>query len=76
MALERIKEGTYGMCEGTGEPIPKPRLEACPWARYCVRYAEMIEKNQVSEVRRNNYSLGQPSESDYGDENEDHERTM
>lgn len=56
MALRRIEEGSYGMCEGTGEPIPKARLEAYPWARYCVRYAEMIEKGQVVEVRNNNYS--------------------
>ena len=58
MALRRIDDGTYGMCEGTGEPIPKARLEACPWVRYCVRYAEMIEKKQVTEVRNNNYSNG------------------
>ena len=58
MAMQRIDEGTYGMCEGTGEPIPKARLEAFPWVRYCVRYAEMIEKKQVTEVRNNNYSNG------------------
>lgn len=58
MALRRIDEGTYGMCEGTGEPIPKARLEAYPWARYCVRYAEMIEKGQALEVRTDNYSTG------------------
>lgn len=45
-ALNRIDRGVYGMCEGTGEPIPKARLEAFPWARYCVRYAEKMENNQ------------------------------
>jgi len=44
-ALKRIDRGVYGMCEGTGEPIPKARLEAFPWARYCVRYAEKVESN-------------------------------
>ena len=58
MALRRIDEGTFGMCEGTGEPIPMTRLEVYPWARYCVRYAEMIEKGQVVEVRNNTYSSG------------------
>jgi RNA polymerase-binding protein DksA len=58
MALRRIDEGTFGMCEGTGESIPMTRLEAYPWARYCVRYAEMIEKGQVVEVRNNSYSSG------------------
>jgi RNA polymerase-binding transcription factor DksA len=56
MALRRIDDSTYGMCEGTGEPIPVPRLEACPWARYCVRYAEMIEKKRASEAANKSYS--------------------
>ena len=33
-----------GICEGTEKPIPKARLEAQPWARYCVEYARMIER--------------------------------
>jgi RNA polymerase-binding protein DksA len=43
-ALTRIENGTYGICEGTGELIPKQRLKAIPWARYCVAYAELLEK--------------------------------
>ncbi|MEN6307841.1 MAG: TraR/DksA C4-type zinc finger protein [Anaerohalosphaeraceae bacterium] len=46
-ALKRIQDGTYGICEGTGKPIPITRLEACPWARYCVEYATKLEKGQV-----------------------------
>jgi RNA polymerase-binding protein DksA len=42
-ALERIKEGAYGFCEGSGEPITKARLEAVPWARYTKRYQAQIE---------------------------------
>jgi RNA polymerase-binding protein DksA len=48
-ALLRIENGTYGICEGTGQPIPKPRLEAQPWARYCVEYARMVEQGLVDE---------------------------
>ena len=33
-ALERIRRGTYGICEVTGEPIPAARLRAVPWTRY------------------------------------------
>ncbi len=58
LALQRIEEGTYGMCEGTGEPIFKPRLEAFPWARFSVKYAEMIEKGQVVEVAETDLSNG------------------
>ena len=48
-ALERIEDGTFGICEGTGKPIPKARLKAQPWARYCVEYARMIEQGLVPE---------------------------
>lgn len=48
-ALKRIQNGTYGICDGTGEPIPKMRLEGIPWTRYCVKYAEMLEKGLVEE---------------------------
>jgi DnaK suppressor protein len=48
-ALDRIENGTYGICEGSGKPIPKARLEAIPWARYCVEYARLLEKGLVRE---------------------------
>jgi RNA polymerase-binding protein DksA len=48
-ALERIEHGTYGVCEGMGKPIRKARLEAQPWARYCVEYARMLEQGLVPE---------------------------
>ena len=37
-ALERIKNGTYGICEVNGEPIEKERLEANPAARTCIAH--------------------------------------
>ncbi|MHC4073711.1 MAG: TraR/DksA family transcriptional regulator [Planctomycetota bacterium] len=48
-ALVRIEQKAYGVCEGTGKPIPKARLEAQPWARYCVEYARMLEQGLVTE---------------------------
>jgi len=48
-ALGRIEKKTYGICEGTGKPISRARLEAQPWARYCVEYAQMLEKGLVKE---------------------------
>jgi len=48
-ALQRIEQGTYGICEGTGKRVPKARLEAQPWARYCVEYAQMLEQGLVIE---------------------------
>lgn len=46
-ALERIDNGTYGICLGTGKPISKARLSARPWARYGIEYAHMIEQGLV-----------------------------
>ena len=44
-ALAKIQNGSYGLCEGTGKPIGRPRLEAQPWARYSIEYARQMEKN-------------------------------
>ena len=48
-ALHRIERRTYGICEGAGERIPKKRLQAIPWARYCVKCAALAEKGQLPE---------------------------
>jgi len=42
-ALERLAEGTYGVCERTGQPIPKTRLDAIPWTRYTIEAEREIE---------------------------------
>ena len=39
-ALERLEEGEFGICQGCGQHIPQRRLEALPWARFCVACAE------------------------------------
>jgi len=36
-ALRRISDGTYGVCEKCGGPIPKARLEIVPHARFCMK---------------------------------------
>jgi DnaK suppressor protein len=41
-ALERIEHGTYGVCLECEEAISTKRLEAVPWARYCVACQEHI----------------------------------
>ena len=43
-ALAKIANGTYGYCEGTGEAIPKRRLELRPWCRHSVKFKENVEK--------------------------------
>jgi RNA polymerase-binding protein DksA len=46
-ALAKIQNGTYAICEGTGKPIGKPRLEAQPWARFSIEYARSLEKGPI-----------------------------
>lgn len=41
-ALHRIDEGNYGICPECEEPISAKRLDAVPWARYCVACQEQI----------------------------------
>ncbi len=48
-ALQRIENGTYGICEGTDKPIANARLKAKPWARYCVEYTRKLEQDLVTE---------------------------
>lgn len=43
-ALARIDAGTYGVCLGTHKPISKARLDARPWARYCIEYHRQQEQ--------------------------------
>jgi DnaK suppressor protein len=45
-ALKRIEEGTYGFCLQCGQPIPEKRLEAIPWAAYCIKDEEQREQAQ------------------------------
>jgi DnaK suppressor protein len=42
-ALQRIEDGTYGVCEGCGKPIEEERLEAIPWTRLCIDDARKQE---------------------------------
>jgi DnaK suppressor protein len=47
-ALHRIEQGTYGTCLECEEPISVKRLEAVPWARFCVACQEAIA-NRIAE---------------------------
>lgn len=44
-ALQRLKDGTYGYCEITGNPIGVKRLMLIPTARYSIKAQEKIEKD-------------------------------
>ena len=45
-ALQKIEEGTYGLSDKSGEPIPRDRLEAVPEALYTLREEEVRERTR------------------------------
>lgn len=45
-ALGKFDQGTYGLCEGTGELIELRRLLARPWARYSLEFKEALESKE------------------------------
>jgi len=46
-AIERIKVGTFGLCQITGKPIKVDRLEELPWARYSIEAARELERQAM-----------------------------
>ena len=42
-ALKKMQDGTYGICDVSGEPIPKSRLELLPWASLTAQMQAMSE---------------------------------
>lgn len=49
-ALDKLRRGEFGLCEGTDDPIEVRRLEARPWARYCLAYKEHLERDRSMHV--------------------------
>src|SRR5213595_1239314 len=46
-ALHRLDDGTYGLCEADGKPIPEERLEALPAARFCLAHQAEAERQSA-----------------------------
>ena len=44
-ALRRIPEGSYGTCQECDEDIHPKRLAAAPWAPFCIRRQEAVDRN-------------------------------
>lgn len=52
-ALQRIETGEYGTCVECDEPISERRLNAIPWAKYCIRCQEHAD------AQRDHYDLSE-----------------
>jgi DnaK suppressor protein len=49
-ALHRMRESAYGRCSNCSRPIAPLRLEAVPWARFCIDCQELAEKGMLNEA--------------------------
>ena len=54
LALARIADGSYGVCMHCEEEIRPKRLDAVPWAKYCIRCQEAVDRHEFE---------GEPGES-------------
>ncbi|MEJ7699011.1 MAG: TraR/DksA C4-type zinc finger protein [Pyrinomonadaceae bacterium] len=48
-SLERIEDDEYGLCQNCENPINPKRLDAVPWARYCLKCQELLEQGLLEE---------------------------
>jgi DnaK suppressor protein len=55
-ALEMMREGKYGVCEGCDKPIPLARLQALPYAATCIECQREAEKSGIGGGRSADWS--------------------
>ncbi len=48
-AMDRLSDGSYGECINCGDEISAKRLEAIPWAPYCIKCQELMEQGLLVE---------------------------
>jgi DnaK suppressor protein len=74
-ALTRIRNGTYGTCELTGEPIESERLAAVPWARFSANAQRELEQNgsvrRTQLAQRGSLTASEPSAASDDDAEEE-----
>lgn len=71
-ALERIYNGTYGVCEITGKPISAERLEAVPFTRYSLEGQRQYESNSRRRVQRAGAFINEADETvSFGEDDSD-----
>ena len=50
-AIDKMRRGEYGLCEGTDEPIELRRLQARPWARFSIAHKEQLELERSMHIK-------------------------
>jgi len=70
-AINRIRNGTYGICELTGKPIEPERLKAVPWARFSAEAEKQLEKDGAVKRARLAPVEAMPKGGDAGEDEEE-----
>ena len=63
-ALRRMDDGSYGVCLRCEESIPPRRLEAVPWAAFCVACQEAVDQNTAGETEHS-VAYAEPEQPDH-----------
>ena len=76
-AMQRLEEGSYGICEGCGEPIPWERLEVLPMSRLCTtcQYVAESGRSTACTVARSGPAVGSADREHDHDHELHHRRT-
>lgn len=68
-ALKKLEDGTYGICEMSGELIKQERLEAIPFARFTVECkAKMEEQSKYARAQVQQFSLTEATPAEESEE--------
>ena len=63
-ALRRMDDGSYGVCLRCEESIPPRRMEAVPWAAYCVPCQEAVDQDTAGETEHS-VAYAEPEQPDH-----------
>ena len=63
-ALRRMDDGSYGVCLRCEDSIPPRRLEAVPWAAYCVACQESVDQDTAGETEHS-AAYAEPEQPDH-----------
>lgn len=58
-ALEKLDQGTYGICEDCGAEISEQRLKAVPFAIYCIECKQ--KREELEQIERERERFGTPT---------------
>lgn len=65
-AIEKLDQGTYGICEDCGAEISEQRLKAVPFAIYCIECKQ--KREELEQIERERERFGAPAPPEAGEE--------